>query len=227
MFNPLIVEGAYNAVVLAVLVQVVATVLGLIVALMRRSKNPVVSQAAWLYVWFFRGVPVIIQLFFWFSAMPVIFETFSISIPLTNVIFWQARSIDVITPFMAALLGLGLYGAAYMAEILRSGIEAVAPGQLEAARTLGLNYQRTMRYVVVPQAVRVIVPTTASEFIRTLKNTSLAAVVTYNEVLHAAQDIYNTNLRIAELLFVASAWYLLMVTVTSAGQSYLEKRFRQ
>lgn len=226
LFNATIIEGVYNTVVLAVLVQAIATVLGLLLAMMRRSKNPVVSRAAWLYVWFFRGVPVIIQLFFWFSAMPVIFRTYSISIPFTDVIFWQARSIDVITPFVAAMLGLGLYGAAYMAEILRGGIEAVPPGQIEAARTLGLGYRKTMQFVVVPQAVRLIIPTTASEFIRTLKNTSLAAVVTYNEVLHAAQDIYNTNLQIAELLFVASIWYLLLVSVTSFAQDHLERKFR-
>ncbi|HET7490085.1 MAG TPA: amino acid ABC transporter permease [Acidimicrobiales bacterium] len=224
-FNDLILKGLLLTIEISLLAQAVGTVLGVILAVMRLSKNPVTSTTAWIYIWLFRGTPVLVQLLFWFAAVPLAFKTFSIGIPFTNIRFYEEPMAQFMTPFVVALLGLGLNEGAYMAEIVRAGILSVDEGQVEAAQALGMRSGVTMRRIVLPQAMRVIIPPTGNEFISMLKTSSLASVVLLEELLRNAQGIYQTNLKNLELLMVASIWYLVLTTIASIGQYYLERRF--
>ena len=225
LFNPTIVEGARNTVVLAVLAQLAGIVLGVAFAVMRLSRNPVLSVTSWSYIWFFRGTPVLVQLLFWYAAVPQVFSSVTLAIPFTDVVLFTARTTDVMTSFTAAFLGLALNEGAYMAEIVRAGILSVDEGQSEAAHALGMVPSLTMRRIVLPQAMRVIIPPTGNEFISMLKTTSLASVVIYGELLRRSRDIYSTNFKTLELLLVASLWYVAITSVATAIQYYVERRF--
>ena len=225
LFNGSILEGLRNTLVISVLAQIVGITLGVICSVMRLAKNPVLSITSWLYIWFFRGTPVLVQLLFWFNAVPAVFKTFAVSVPFTHIVLYQKPMVQFMTPFMAALLGLGLNEGAYMAEIVRAAIISVDEGQTEAAQALGMRAGLIMRRVILPQAMRVIIPPTGNEFISMLKTSSLASVVLYGELLRRANDIYSTNLRVVELLLDASIWYLVLTSVATVGQYYLERRF--
>jgi len=225
LFNRSILEGLRNTLIISVLAQIVGITLGVTFSVMRLSKNPVLSVTSWLYIWFFRGTPVLVQLLFWFNAVPAVFKTFAVSVPFTHIVLYQKPIVQFMTPFMAALLGLGLNEGAYMAEIVRAAIISVDEGQTEAAQALGMHSGLIMRRVVLPQAMRVIIPPTGNEFISMLKTSSLASVVLYGELLRRANDIYSTNLRVVELLLDASVWYLVLTSVATVGQYYLERRF--
>jgi polar amino acid transport system permease protein len=188
-----------------------------VLAVMRLSKNPVMSSVAWGYIWFFRGTPVLVQLLLWYN-LALIF-------PIINLGFYRDEMNDFMTPFIAALLGLGLNEAAYMAEISRAGIQSVDEGQTEAAHALGMTGGRTMRRIVLPQAMRVIVPPTGNEFINMLKTSSLAYAIQLHELLKAGSDIYSRNLAVMELLMVVTIWYLVMTTFFSIIQFYIERYF--
>lgn len=217
-FDDQILVGVRNTIVVSVLAMIMGLVLGIILSVMRMSKNPVTSSVAWGYIWFFRGTPVYVQLLLWFN-LALIF-------PILNLgPFYKDEMTDVMTPFMAALLGLGLNEAAYMAEICRAGIQSVDEGQTEASQALGMTQQKNMRRIVLPQAMRVIVPPTGNEFINLLKTSSLCSVVMYEEVLRKAQNVGNTSSAVVELLLVATVWYLAITTVFSIGQYYLERRY--
>nr|WP_189131306.1 amino acid ABC transporter permease [Wenjunlia tyrosinilytica] len=217
LFFDTIVRGAANTLLITVLSMTVGVVLGIVLAVMRLSKNPVTSTVAWLYIYLFRGTPVLVQLFLWYN-LALIF-------PVLNLGFYKDEMTDVMTPFLAALLGLGLNEAAYMAEICRAGIQSVDEGQTEASHALGLTGTQTMRRIVLPQAMRVIVPPTGNEFINMLKTSSLAYAIQYQELLKAATDISSRTLAVMEMLFVASIWYLFLTSIFSIGQYYLERRF--
>jgi polar amino acid transport system permease protein len=225
LFSHLILSGVRNTLIVSVLAQVAGIVLGVVLAVMRISKNPVLRAVSAFYVWFFRGTPVLVQLFFWFNGVPLVFKHFTIAVPFTHTVLYTTPMVKFMTPFMAALLGLGLNEGAYMAEIVRAGFLAVPDGQTDAAQALGLTGGQTIRRVVLPQAMRVIIPPTGNEFISMLKTSSLATVVTYGELLNRASSIYSANLQIVPLLVVASLWYLLMTTVSSVGQHYLERHY--
>lgn len=212
-----ILEGMGNTLLISVLSMTIGVVLGVVLAIMRLSDNPVLRTVSWLYIWIFRGTPVLVQLMIWFQ-LALIFPKF-------NVGFYEDDMINVMTPFLAALLGLGLNEAAYMAEIIRAGIQSVDEGQSEASHALGMSKSKTMRRVVLPQAMRVIIPPTGNEFINLLKTSSLASVVQYNELLKRASDIYGSNLQVMELLFVAAIWYLVLTSIFSVGQFYLERHY--
>ncbi|MFE5207921.1 amino acid ABC transporter permease [Streptomyces sp. NPDC056600] len=218
IFDPSVVEGAGATLLISVLAMVMGVVLGVILAVMRMSKNPVVNGVSWLYIWFFRGTPVYVQLLMWFN-LALIFEYLNLG-P-----FYKDEMTDVMTPFMCALLGLGLNEAAYMAEICRAGLLSVDEGQTEAAHALGMSHSRTLRRIVIPQAMRVIVPPTGNEFINMLKTSSLAYAVTYTELLRATSSIGSRSYAVMELLFVASIWYLVLTSVFSVFQYYLERHF--
>lgn len=224
LFNRTILEGVRNTLLIAVVAQVAGIALGVLFAVMRLAANPVLRVTSWVYVWLFRGTPVLVQLILWFS-LPLVFEYLSIKLPFVDVYLYKARMVDFMTPFKAAFLGLALNEGAYMAEIVRAGIISVDEGQVDAAKALGMHPALTLRRIVLPQAMRVIIPPTGNEFISMLKTTSLASVVLYGELLRRAQDIYSTNLRTLELLVVASIWYLVLTSVASVGQYYLERRF--
>ena len=208
-----IVRGAGKTLLVSVLAQALGIVLGVVFAVMRQSTNPVTGAVSWLYIWFFRGTPVLLQLLIWFN-LALVFPHIA-----------GADTNKLITPFVAALLGLGINEGAYMAEIVRAGIGAVDEGQTEAAQALGMGRGLLLRRIVLPQAMRVIIPPTGNEFINMLKTSSLASVVTYPELLRAAQNVYTNNLQIIELLFAAALWYLVLTSIFSVGQFYLERRF--
>ena len=215
---PTIVRGMLNTVLISVLAQALGVALGVLAAVMRLSGNPVTSSVAAVYVWFFRGTPVLVQLLLWYN-LSFIFPTLS----LPGIGTWQTN--DVMTPFLAALLGLGINEGAYMAEIVRAGIGSVDEGQTEAAHALGMSPTKTMRRVILPQAMRVIVPPTGNEFINMLKTSSLAYAIQYGELLSSAVNIYSNNLAVIELLFTVSLWYLILTSVFSVVQYQIERRF--
>ncbi len=224
-FNRVILQGLRNTVVLSVLAQGVGIGLGVVFAVMRRSRNPVSASVSWFYVWLFRATPVTVQLLLWFNGVPAVFETFSIRVPFTDLYLFREPMVEFMTPFMAAFLGLALNEGAYMAEIVRGAIISVDEGQVRAAYSLGMTSTRTMRRIVLPQAIRVIIPATGNEFISMLKTSSIAILVTYGELLTRARGIYSTNLQVMELLLVASIWYVVLTSTASIGQYYLERHF--
>jgi polar amino acid transport system permease protein len=221
---PTILTGLLNTIVLSVVAQLVGIALGLVLAVMRLSRNSVLTTVSSVYIWFFRGTPVLVQLIFWYN-IAIVFHTFTIAVPFTGITLFSRPMNDVMTPFAAALIGLGLNEGAYMAEIVRAGILSVDEGQAEAASALGMTSGQTMRRVVLPQAVRVIIPPTGNEFISMLKTSSLAYVTTFPELMRRASDIYATNFLVIELLVVVSIWHLLLTSIASVGQYYLERRY--
>ncbi|MCF3181876.1 amino acid ABC transporter permease [Streptomyces polychromogenes] len=218
LFDPSVLAGLGNTVIISISSMALGLALGILFAVMRLSKNPVTSFVSWLYIWFFRGTPVYVQLLVWFS-LPLIFEYINLG-PI-----YKNETVDVMTPFMVALLGLGLNEGAYMAEIVRAGIQSVDEGQTEASHALGMTQTQTMRRVVLPQAMRVIIPPTGNEFINMLKTSSLVSAVQYTELLRASSNIGSTAGAVMEMFFVASIWYLALTSVFSVGQYYLERRY--
>jgi polar amino acid transport system permease protein len=219
-----ILDGLRITLELTVIAMAIGIVLGVVLAVMRLSPNPLVKAASWFYIWFFRGTPVLVQLLFW-SFISALYPRISLGIPFGGPEIWHGSANSVITPFAAAILGLGLNEGAYMAEIVRAGILSVDEGQTEAAQALGMTRLRTMRRIVLPQAMRVIIPPTGNETISMLKTSSLVSVIAYPELLYSAQLIYAANYRQIPLLLVASIWYLILTTVLSIGQYYVERRF--
>ena len=223
LFQGSILRGVLATIELTVIAMVIGVVLGTTLAVMRLSANPVLSSVSWVYIWFFRGTPVLVQLVLWFNLQQIL-PDLGVSIPFTD-LGWHARTIDVITPFLAAILGLGLNEAAYMAEIVRAGIISIESGQTEAAQALGMTRLQVMRRIVLPQAMRVVLPPTGNETISMLKTSSLASVTTFTELFRVQGAVASYNYRIEELLMVASAWYLLCTTILTVGQYYLERYF--
>jgi polar amino acid transport system permease protein len=219
-----ILSGLVNTILLSVIAQFVGIVLGLVLAVMRLSRNSVLTAVSSGYIWFFRGTPVLVQLLFWYN-IGIIFHTFAIAVPFTGITLFSRPMNDVMTPFVASLIGLGLNEGAYMAEIVRAGILSVQEGQAEAASALGMTSGQTMRRIVLPQAIRVIIPPTGNEFISMLKTSSLVYVTTFGDLMRRASDIYSTNFLVIELLIVASIWYLVITSIASVGQYYLERRY--
>jgi polar amino acid transport system permease protein len=218
LFAPVILQGLVNTLVMTVAAMAIGIVLGVIVAVMRISGNPVLSWIAIGYLWIFRGAPALLQLMIWFN-LALIFPT--IGIPG----LFEFRTVDVMTPFVAAMLGLGIQQGAYTSEVVRSGLLSVDSGQYEAARTIGMTQMQMLRRIILPQAMRVMVPPVGNEVIGMVKLTSLASVIQFSEILHNAQIIYYANTRVLELLLVASFWYLVVVSVLSVIQQRIERYF--
>ena len=215
---PAILSGLSNTLIMTVCAMTLGIVLGVVFAIMYMSPNPVLRGVALFYIWFFRGTPLLLQLLIWFN-LALVFPT--IGIP--GQFSW--RTIDIIGPFMATLLGLGMNQGAYTAEVVRGGILSVDTGQTEAAKAIGMTRLTTLRRIVLPQAMRVIIPPVGNEVISMVKLTSVASVIQYAEILRNAQTIYYANARVIELLIVAAGWYLLVVTVLQIGQYFLERHF--
>jgi polar amino acid transport system permease protein len=219
----LILQGIVTTLQLTVLAMLIGIVLGVVLAVMRLSPNPVVSWVSWIYIWFFRGTPVLVQIFLWFN-LALVLPYIGVGIPFTT-IHWQASTNTLIAPFMAATLGLGFNEAAYMAEIVRAGIISVEHGQTEAAQALGMTRLLVMRRIVLPQAMRVIIPPTGNETISMLKTSSLAFVASVPELFTRSQQIASATFEVIELAIVASIWYLAMTSILTVGQYYLERYF--
>jgi len=223
LFNARIVDGVRVTLELTVASMAIGIALGIVMAVARLSPNPLVSGASWLYIWFFRGTPLLVQLLFW-SFISALYPRIDLGIPFGPA-FIHGNANSVIKPFIAALLALSLNEAAYMAEIVRAGIISVDEGQTDAAQSLGMSRLQTMRRIVLPQAMRVIIPPTGNETISMLKNTSLVSVIGYAELLYSAQLIYAENFKQIPLLIVVSAWYLALTSVAYVGQYFIERRF--
>ena len=222
-FSSEILKGLQVTIEVTLVAMAAGILLGVLLAVMRLSPNPIVSGSAWGYVWFFRGTPVLVQLLFWYNAA-YIFPVFSLGIPFGPA-FFHLNLNSTFTPFVVASVGLGLNEGAYMSEIVRAGILSVDEGQTEAAQSLGMNRLQNLRHVVLPQAMRVIIPPTGNETISMLKTSALAAEVTLGELLFKAQSIYSQSFQPIPLLMVASFWYLIVTTVMTMGQFYIERHF--
>lgn len=220
-----ILEAVWNTLVLATLALTLAFVVGTVVALCQVSRNPVISGIAHSYVYLFRGTPMLVQLLIWFNGIPVIFPRIVLGIPFTDIVFIDDVSANVITPFVAALLGLGLAESGYMAEIIRGGMLAVDRGQLDAARAIGMTELGTRYRIVLPQTFRLIVPATGNQYVSLLKGASLASVIGYFEIVRVTTDIYSANFRVMELLVVGAFWYLVLTGLATLLQQYIERRF--
>jgi polar amino acid transport system permease protein len=223
LFDPRVLSGLRVTIELTVIAMAIGILLGVVLAIMRLSPNPLVSGGSWLYIWFFRGTPVLVQLLFWYN-IAALYPKIGLGIPF-GPSFVHPDANALITPFTAAILGLGLNEGAYMAEIVRAGMISVNEGQSDAAQSLGMSRLQTLRRIVMPQAMRVIIPPTGNETISMLKTSSLASVIAVPELLYAVQNIYSTNFKTIPLLIDASIWYIVCTSVLYVGQYYLERYY--
>ena len=201
-------------------------ILGTFVALGRRSKNPVIANTSAFYVWLLRGLPAIVQLLFW-GNLGLFIPSITVQVPFTDIVLGQFRLSQYLTPFIASFVALGLASSAYMGEIIRGGIQSVESGQREAAAALGMRSARIMRRIIIPQAMRAIVPSLANEFSNIVKASALVSVIAGGDLLTTAQNIAGQNYRVMELLFVASFWYLVILAIMTPVQSAIEARARR
>ncbi|GAB3391084.1 amino acid ABC transporter permease [Humibacter soli] len=224
LFDMRISQAALITLELTVYSMIIGIILGLVLAIMRLSPNPVLKSVAWLYLWLFRGTPVYVQLVFW-GLITLIYNSFVIGIPFVHT--WATVPITWVPPlFFISVVGLSLNEAAYMAEIVRAGLLSVDPGQEEAAKALGMSWWQTMRRIVIPQSMRIIIPPTGNEVISMLKTTTLVAAVPFTlDLFGRSRDISAETFTPIPLLIVASLWYLFFTSILMIGQYFLEKRF--
>jgi len=224
LFDPRILTGMLVTLGITVLCMFVATVLATLLAIMKLSPNPLLRWISTGFIEFFRGTPLLLQIVFW-GYLGIIFPNIVLGIPYTDVIFKSWPTSQVIPALLAGVIALSLNEAAYSAEIVRAGILAVDSGQVEAAKSLGMSGGYTMRRIVLPQAMRVIIPPLGNEFIGMLKNTSLLQVIAVTELYTVASKISSANLAQIELLVVSGFWYLIMTTVLGFPQRALERKY--
>ncbi|KUI12007.1 ABC transporter permease [Mycobacterium sp. GA-1285] len=226
LFNERVLTvGVLNTLQLTIYSMVLAIVLGVLLAVMRLSPNPVLKSVAWVYLWIFRGTPVYVQLVFW-GLLPTIYQNIQLGVPFgPSLLQLDLQSLSI--PFLLAILGLALNEAAYMAEIIRAGISSVPEGQAEASTALGMSWGMTMRRTVLPQAMRVIIPPTGNEVISMLKTTSLVTAVPFTLDLYGitSREIAARIFEPVPLLLVAATWYLAITSVLMVGQYYLERYY--
>jgi polar amino acid transport system permease protein len=223
LFDTRILNGLVKTLELTVLAMAIGIVLGVILALMRLSRNPLLSGASWVYIWFFRGTPLLVQILIFFN-IAALYPMINLGIPF-GPSFIHINATTLITPFLAGMIALGLNEGAYMSEVVRAGIISVDQGQFDAAKAVGMTQGQTMRRIVLPQAMRVMIPPTGNETISMLKNSSLVYVIAVSELLYTATLIYSVNYKTIPLLIVASIWYLAATTVLSIGQYFLERHY--
>ena len=223
-FRPSVLRGVMMTCQLTFLIMVVGSIIGIVVALMRLSSNPILVLCANAYLWFFRGTPVLVQLVFWYN-LASLFPEISLGIPFGGPKFFAISSTVAISSFVAAMLGLSLNEGAYMAEIIRAGILSVDPGQADASKALGYRPMQTFWVVVLPQAMKAIVPPTGNQVIGMLKFTSLASIVALQELMFSVESIYTRTFETIPLLIVAAIWYLVLVSVLSGAQFFIERYY--
>ncbi len=224
LFTAPILHGIVVTLELTVIAMVAGVAIGIGLAVMRLSPNRLLSGSAWIYIWFFRGTPVLVQLFFWYVGISYLYQHLTFGIPFGAALL-TLNSTTLITTFVAGALGLSLNEGAYMSEIVRAGIISVDEGQTEAAASLGMSKGLTLRKIVLPQAMRVIIPPTGNETISMLKTTSLLSTISVVELFQATQNISNSNYEVVPLLMVASLWYLFFTSVMTVGQFYVERYY--
>lgn len=223
LFAPSVLRAVLLTLELTALGTVFGFALGGVLAVMRLSPNPLLSSVAWGYVWVFRAVPLILQLLFWYN-LALLYPRLSFGIPF-GPSFFSVGTMDLIGPVTAAALGLALHQAAYAAEIVRGGLLAVDPGQREAAAALGIPRVRRFFRIILPQAMRSIVPNAGNEIIGLVKGTSVVYIMALPELFYQVQVIYMRNGRVVALLLVAAIWYLALTTVMSVVQHYIERHY--
>jgi polar amino acid transport system permease protein len=223
LFSPAILTGLWGTLQLTFWSMIFATTLAVVIAVMRTSESKIISGFAAGYVYIFRGIPLIVLLIF-VGNLGLFFKVFALGIPFTDIVFFSVPSKDVMTPFIAAIIGLSLAGSGYMAEIVRAGLLSVGRGQREAAKALGCGPGTTLRYIVMPQALKVLIPPMGNELIGMLKATSIVSVIAGGDLLTMALGISGLNYRTIELLIVATIWYLLVISVLSVAQYFVERR---
>lgn len=223
LFDQQILQGLLQTCLLTLTIMVVAVIVGGIAALMVLSPSPLLSLPAKGFIWLFRGAPALVQLVVWYN-LSLFVERIELTIPGIGTLFSISTN-DIMTPYVAAVLALGLHEAGYMAEIIRNGIQSVGKGQTEAALCLGMKPSRLMFRIIIPQAMRVIIPPTGNETINLLKTTSLVSTIAVADLLYSAQAIYSRSFETIPLLIVVTVWYLVIVTLMSIGQYYLERHF--
>ncbi|RSM92339.1 ABC transporter permease [Streptomyces sp. WAC 01325] len=218
-----VLDGLLLSLWLTAVVMVLGFLLGILLAVMRLSANPVLRTLSWGYVWIFRSTPLLVQLLFWFN-IGALYPTLGLGIPFGPQ-FLTVKTVNLLGPTLTAVIGLTLHESAYAAEVVRGGILSVDSGQTEAAQALGLSRRRTLRRIVVPQAMRSIVPTAGNMLIGTLKGTSIVSVLAVHDLLYSVQLIYNQTYQIIPLLMVATLWYIAVTTVLGVGQFYVERYY--
>lgn len=225
LFNRYVMQGVVLTLFVTAMAMVIGFVLGLGIAIMRMSSNRLLSSVSWFYTWFFRGTPVYVQLMFWFN-IAILYQSFTVGIPFSHA--WNLATISsnsLFTVVRAAIIGFGLNEAAYFSEIARGGLLSVDEGQLEAAKAIGMTRLQSLRYIIVPQAMRVIIPPAGNEVISMLKTTSIAAAIGLPELVYQTNNIAAATYQVMPLLIVASLWYLVITTVLAIGQFYLERHY--
>ncbi|MDX3854311.1 amino acid ABC transporter permease [Streptomyces sp. AK02-01A] len=221
--TPAVLDGLLLTLWLTAAVMALGFLIGTLFAVMRLSANPVLRTISWGYVWIFRSTPLLVQLLFWFN-IGALYPTLGIGIPFGPE-FLTFKTVNLFGAGLTALVGLTLHEAAYAAEVVRGGILSVDAGQTEAAASLGLSRRRVLRRIIVPQAMRSIVPTAGNMLIGTLKGTSIVSVLAVQDLLFSVQLVYNRTYQVIPLLMVATIWYIIVTTVLSAGQFYVERYY--
>jgi polar amino acid transport system permease protein len=211
-FSEIVLRGVWMTLQLSAIGMALGIILGTLFALGRVARAAPIRALALAYIWFFRGTPLLVQIVFWYFALPQAWPSW---LP------WNGQ----LSPFQTGILALAINEGAYMTEIVRAGIQSVDPGQLEAARSLGMTYRLAMRRIILPQALRVIIPPTGNEFIAMLKNSSLVSLISVSELFLVAKLQYSSTLRYFEWLIIASGWYLILTTIGSVFQAWLENRY--
>jgi polar amino acid transport system permease protein len=224
LFAAPVLRGIVITLELTVIAMAAGVVLGVLLAVLRLSPSRLLSGSAWIYIWFFRGTPVLVQLFFWYDGIAYLYQHLTLGVPFGPALF-TFNSNTLITAFVAGALGLSFNEGAYMAEIVRAGIISVDEGQTEAAQSLGMSKTTTLRRIVLPQAMRIIIPPTGNETISMLKTTSLVSTIAVTDLFQATQNISNANYEVVPLLLVASLWYLFFTSVLTVGQFYVERYY--
>lgn len=223
LFGSPVLYGVLETLELTFLSMAISIVLGVLLAVMRLSRNPVLSWTSWLFLWVFRSVPALVQFIFWYN-LGLFVPRIALAIPFGPTLVSVETNV-LISGFTAAILGLSLHFAAYMAEVVRAGLASVDSGQHEAAQALGMSSTLTLRRIALPQAMRFIIPPTGNQFLSLLKTTSLVSVIGGGDLLTRVQEIYSQTFKVVELLIVASLWYLLLTSLATVGQYYVERHF--
>ncbi|NES27908.1 ABC transporter permease subunit [Micromonospora terminaliae] len=224
LFKDYVLDGVVTTLWLTLLAMLLGTAGGILLAVMRLSENPVLRGVSWTFIWIFRGTPLLVQIIF-FGFLGALFPRITLTVPLTGTVLFDRPTSVVVTGTVAAVLALSLNEMAYAAEVIRGGILAVDGGQTEAAAALGMSPTLTLRRVVLPQAMRVIIPPMGNETITMLKSTALVSIIAGRDLMTAVQTVYQNNYKVIPLLVVAAIWYLALVSLLSAGQWLIERRF--
>ncbi|MGP9537383.1 amino acid ABC transporter permease [Brachybacterium sp. AOP43-C2-M15] len=223
-FAESIIRGLLETLKLTVVAGALGFGLGLVLALMRLSPSGLISGVSWTFSWIFRSTPLLVQLLLWYN-LGYLYERVSLGIPFTDAAFFEARTSDLMTPMLAAVLGLGLHQAAYAAEMIRGGILSVDQGQLEAASALGIPARDRSLRIVLPQAMRAILPPAFNEIIGLVKGTSIVYVLAHAELFFTIQLIYGRTQQVLPMLLVATVWYVVITSALSIGQYYIERHY--